>query len=527
VDRTGTYVGEFKTNHGWITGETDDGYLNGVGSIVEPDSVSISLFDIGSIDYDKGGIGLEKLITILEQINFSSLLLKPAFMYVDSNGNIKLQFEADASSALGTLYDSLCSALGTPDYGNNVYPYNDLGVYSSCTSSLASDRASYGCGATSSEGSEGTGFFCPYATLAYKAQFMTDDLKGQYLTKCNTYIDEWRSKYPNGVALGTSNFCSSGGCLALFLNRFSVYYGFKPELKGSFKHHIPLGGGTSFSSDGEGGLFDKRFGTAAQFALTVLSQVALLGLGLMMLSMTALIGLKKWRRNRRKGFTTWGMIFGGAPTNPQTKGRRRSSSKSRSKSRTRDGGGKDHKGRSSKSKDQKDDPPSKDKRRSKSSSAATSKSKSAASKKPSSSGDDSKKQRSKSVANNKKEKSPKSSSDNNDNKKDGSRSKARSKSRPGVDSDDATTSRRGKVSSSSSSTKNSLRGRDIKKSRSKSSPRSRGGEIAMNPIRGGGGGYVAPVLADEREGSSNSKKKKKKEEGDDDGKKKATKQFII
>lgn len=149
-------------------------------------------------------------------------------MFVDSDGHVKLQFEADTTSALAYLYDNLCKQLGiTWNYDS---PSNYLGVYSNCAMHSAGDRASYGCGPDGS----GTGGFCPQMTLAYAPKFASEDAAAAYLDRANNYVDYWRSLYPSGVAVGTDRFCSQGGCLALFLNRADIYEVFKPELGGAW-----------------------------------------------------------------------------------------------------------------------------------------------------------------------------------------------------------------------------------------------------------------------------------------------------
>lgn len=120
---------------------------------------------------------------------------------------------------------------------NNDSPYNTLGVYTNCAMHAAGDRAKYGCGPENGN----SGGFCPQMTLAYRVRFQSEDHAASYLAKCNDYVDYWRSLYPSGVAVGTSKFCQDGGCLALFLNRYDVFYVFKPELGGSW---VEFMGGT-------------------------------------------------------------------------------------------------------------------------------------------------------------------------------------------------------------------------------------------------------------------------------------------
>lgn len=173
-------------------------------------------------------MSLSDMIKVVQQIDFGTLYIKPAFVFVDDDGHVKLQFEADMSSAMAYLYDSLCKALGIS--WNYESPKNKYNSYTNCAMHAAGDRASYGCGPDGSN----TGGFCPQMTLAYAPKFGSEDQAAAYLQKCNNYVDYWRSLYPSGVAVGTSKFCPNGGCLALFLNRLDVYEVFKPDLGGSW-----------------------------------------------------------------------------------------------------------------------------------------------------------------------------------------------------------------------------------------------------------------------------------------------------
>jgi len=232
LDRNFTYVQKFGTNHGWLVGEVLD---NGAGSIVDKDTAHIPLFYLGTTNVEMGGMALSDMIKIGKKIDFGKLYLKPAFIFVDDDGTVKLQFEMDPNSAMGYLYDNLCKMIGISwNYQN---PSNDLGVYTSCAMHHAGDRASYGCGPSGTN----AGGFCPQMTLAYRVGFQSEELAAEYLAAGNNYIDYWRSLYPSGVAVGASNFCSDGGCVGLFLNRFDLYYVFKPDLGGSW---VEYNGGT-------------------------------------------------------------------------------------------------------------------------------------------------------------------------------------------------------------------------------------------------------------------------------------------
>ena len=173
-------------------------------------------------------MSLADMIKIGKEIDFGRLYIKPAFVFVDGNGHVKLQFEADSNSALAYLYDNLCKELGIA--WNYDSPYNQLGVYTNCAMHAAGDRATYGCGPDNSN----SGGFCPQMTLAYGPRFSSEDHAAAYLARCNNYVDYWRSLYPSGVAVGTNQFCPDGGCLGLFLNRYDLFEVFLPDLGGSW-----------------------------------------------------------------------------------------------------------------------------------------------------------------------------------------------------------------------------------------------------------------------------------------------------
>ena len=232
LDRNFTYVKSFGTNHGWLIGEEIN---NGAGSIVDKDTAHIPLFYTGTSNPDMGGMSLSNLVKVARSIEFGTLYIKPAFVFQDDDGALKLQFEADANSALAYLYDNLCKLIGIA--WNYDKPYNDLGVYTNCAMHAAGDRAKYGCGPDNAN----SGGFCPQMTIAYSVGFQSEDHAAAYMDSANNYVDYWRSLYPNGVAVGTSNFCPEGGCLGFFLNRYDLYNVYKPDLGGTW---VSFNGGT-------------------------------------------------------------------------------------------------------------------------------------------------------------------------------------------------------------------------------------------------------------------------------------------
>ncbi len=257
-------------------------------------------------------MSLSDMIKIARKIDFGTLYIKPAFVFVDGDGHVKLQFEADTNSALAYLYDSLCKEMGIS--WNYETPQNDYGVYTNCAMHGADDRAYYGCGP------EGTnqGGFCPQMTLAYAPRFSDEDSAAAYLDRCNNYVDYWRSLYPSGVAVGTSDFCPDGGCMALFLNRLDVYEVFKPDLGGSWVEYNGASMPPTFSPapTWAGGCddphnvhldkcFRKRYkpkaSAVAWDALGTIGQFSVMLIVFMAVTLSVSIFLARARKKRRRG----------------------------------------------------------------------------------------------------------------------------------------------------------------------------------------------------------------------------------
>jgi len=122
-------------------------------------------------------LSLSNIIKVVKNVNFGTLYIKPAFLFQDDDGNVKLQFEADADSALGYLYNNLCKLMGlTWNYDS---PSNDIGLYSNCAMHAAGDRAIYGCGPDNAN----SGGFCPQMTIAYQAEFQSEDLAAAFFAR--------------------------------------------------------------------------------------------------------------------------------------------------------------------------------------------------------------------------------------------------------------------------------------------------------------------------------------------------------
>lgn len=272
------------------------------------------------VSIKQGGMSLSDLIKVAKNIEFGTLYIKPAFVFIDDDGHAKLQFEADTTSALAYLYDNLCKQLGIT--WNYESPSNKIGVYSNCAMHSAGDRAAYGCGPDGS----GSGGFCPQMTLAYAPKFSNQQAAASYLERCNNYVDYWRSLYPSGVAVGTSKFCPSGGCLALFLNRQDVYEVFKPDLGGAW---VEYNGGSmpptySPAPTWKGGCDDphnffldkcvrKRYkpkpSAVAWDALGTVGQVSVMLVIFMAITLSLSIFLARARKKRRRNESYLAFFF--------------------------------------------------------------------------------------------------------------------------------------------------------------------------------------------------------------------------
>jgi hypothetical protein len=260
------------------------------------------------------------MIKVAQHIDFGTLYIKPAFVFVDDDGHVKLQFEADTTSALAYLYDSLCKELGIS--WNYDSPSNNFGVYTNCAMHAAGDRSTYGCGP------DGTnqGGFCPQMTLAYAPRFHNEEAAAAYLDRCNNYVDYWRSLYPSGVAVGTSKFCPNGGCMALFLNRLDVYEVFKPDLGGSWVQYngasMPptyspaptwMGGCDEPHNFHLDKCFRKRYkpkaSAVAWDALGSIGQFSVMLVVFMAVTLSISIFLARARKKRRRGESYIGFFF--------------------------------------------------------------------------------------------------------------------------------------------------------------------------------------------------------------------------
>jgi len=331
IDRNYTYIKSFGTNHGWLVGEQIG---NGAGSIVDKDTAHIPIFYIGTTNPNMGGISLSNLIKVGKRIEFGTLYIKPAFVFIDDNGHIKLQFEMDPNSALAYLYDNLCKELGIA--WNYDTPYNKEGVYTNCAMHASGDRAKYGCGPDGT----GVGGFCPQMTVAYSARFQSEEHAAAYLDQCNNYVDYWRSLYPSGVAVGTNQFCPSGGCLGLFLNRYDLYNVFKPDLGGSW---VEYGGGSlqptfSPAPTWKGGCdephnfhldkcFRKRMKPKASAvvwdSLGAVGQFSIFLIAFMAVTLSISIFLARARKRRRKGESYIDFMFRDAKRKSKKRKKRR------------------------------------------------------------------------------------------------------------------------------------------------------------------------------------------------------------
>jgi len=281
-------------------------------------------------------MSLGDMIKIANKIDFGTLYIKPAFVFVDTYGHVKLQFEADASSALAYLYDSLCKELGIS--WNYESPSNGYGVYTNCAMHATGDRATYGCGPDNSN----SGGFCPQMTIAYSPRFMSEEYAAAYLDRCNNYVDYWRSLYPSGVAVGTSKFCPDGGCLGLFLNRYDLYEVFKPDLGGSWVEYNGASMPPTYSPapTWKGGCdephnfhldkcFRKRYkpkaSAVAWDALGSVGQFSVMLIVFMAVTLSVSIFLARARKKKRRGESYIGFFFRDLSRKPKGKKKKKRS----------------------------------------------------------------------------------------------------------------------------------------------------------------------------------------------------------
>ena len=265
-------------------------------------------------------MSLSNMIKVARKIDFGTLYIKPAFVFIDGDGHAKLQFEMDPNSALAYLYDNLCKELGIS--WNYDEPYNEFNSYTSCAMHAAGDRASYGCGP------EGTnsGGFCPQMTLAYAPKFVSGESAAYYLARSNNYVDYWRSLYPSGVAVGTDSFCKDGGCLGLFLNRLDLYEVFKPGLGGSWVEYNGASMAPTISpaptwkggcDDPHNSVLDKCIRERFQpppsaimwAALGWVGQLSIMLVIFMAVTLSVSIFLARARKKRRRGESYLGFFF--------------------------------------------------------------------------------------------------------------------------------------------------------------------------------------------------------------------------
>ena len=258
----------------------------------------------------------------MKKISFGTLYIKPAFIFQDDDGAVKLQFEADANSALGYLYDNLCKMLGLS--WNYDSPSNDYDIYTNCAMHAAGDRALYGCGPENAN----KGGFCPQMTIGYRVSFQSEDAAAEFFERGNNYVDYWRSLYPSGVAVGTNNFCPDGGCLGLFLNRYDLYQVFKPDLGGSWVEYngatfaptiSPAPTATGGCSNPHNRHLDKCFRQSkkaskkapplAWDSLGPVGQISVFLVSFMAITLSTSIFLARARKKKRRGESYLGFLL--------------------------------------------------------------------------------------------------------------------------------------------------------------------------------------------------------------------------
>ena len=181
-------------------------------------------------------------------------------------------------------------------------------------------------------------------TLAYKAKFQSEDYAAAYLDMANKYVDDWRDRYPNGVAVGSSTFCPDGGCLGLYLNRYDLYNVFKPDLGGSWVEYNGASMPPTFSPapTWTGGcdnphnmMLDKCFrqrsrpklSSIAWDALGIVGQFSILLVSFMSVTLSISIFLARAKKRKRKGETYVGFFIRDIKRNKKKKLRKKKKKK--------------------------------------------------------------------------------------------------------------------------------------------------------------------------------------------------------
>ncbi|GMH54642.1 hypothetical protein TrST_g12205 [Triparma strigata] len=353
-----TYILGFESNHATAAGLRVNAQENGFATIVEEDNTHIKLFDLGSLDEDKGGIAIQDVIDVVSKINFGEIKIKPAYVAIEpNNGDVVLYWEMDSNSAIGQAFDLLVEQFGNPmNYCGAVTDGScgpNANKYYYCAGPLMGDSSLYGC----HPGSAGGGSFCLQTTLMY-APIFQDDMAETYLTNANLMVDSWRFKssangdgtysidysspqeamsmsaqvYQNGAAAKNSGYrplCNgNAGCLTVFYNAMDPAASI-PPCKGDGTYYIynsydPYG----MLAEDQRGSYEEQIDILSRSTDIIAVVIKTIGMSVaaLILSFTTLIGYRKYSRRRRKGMSMKEIFFG-----KESKGSKRRKSADRKK----------------------------------------------------------------------------------------------------------------------------------------------------------------------------------------------------
>jgi len=177
TDRTYSYLCE-TSDDGWLIGGGDSTKLK------RPDTAHAEIWRFGPDNEADGGIAFETVDTILRQIRFAPIKLKPTRVNLTPSNELELLCEYDPNSVIGQLFGICSEVLSCPcgDYGN---PF--------------------------------------HITLVRGVKFRSAEAKASYFETVSSVVGRWRTEYPDGVLF-------NDGGLDLFANREEILFHYSPDL---------------------------------------------------------------------------------------------------------------------------------------------------------------------------------------------------------------------------------------------------------------------------------------------------------
>lgn len=177
TDRTYTYLCE-TSDDGWLIGGGDSTKLK------RPDTAHAEIWRFGPDNEADGGIAFDTVDSILRQIRFAPIKLKPARVNLTPSNELELLCEYDPGSVIGQIFGICSKVLSCPcgDYGN---PF--------------------------------------HITLVRGVKFRSEETKAAYFKKVDAVVGRWQAAYPGGVSF-------NDGGLDLFANREEILFHYSPAL---------------------------------------------------------------------------------------------------------------------------------------------------------------------------------------------------------------------------------------------------------------------------------------------------------